>query len=154
MIRNKCLATLVFVALIMSVALVARDVANPWVWPVAVTRRNLENYREWIADYQQNQGRPPVTLSEAVAWRLVSLRKQQVTAKDIEDYSNTEGIERISRLVNGRSSSQEKRKLDGSGGWYYDPGTGSVRVNVTRRLFSYDPRYLLTPYAFDRPSDW
>jgi hypothetical protein len=52
-----------------------------------------------------------------------------------------------------RSEIPEHRKLNDKGGYYYNPGNGEVRLNLTRRVKEYLPRYQGV-YEDTVPSSW
>jgi hypothetical protein len=56
-------------------------------------------------------------------------------------------------ISNRRGDFTEHRGLDGTGGIYYNPGTGEIRVNLTKPVGHYRRTYF-GPRRDEVPADW
>lgn len=98
------------------------------------TRAHLGAMRRSIAVFSEINGRYPHSLQEL--W----------------DWSGSSRL-RADFKVEKRENVAEYRQLNGKGGFYYDPNTGEMRLNLTEPVKSYVPGYK-GRYADEIPSSW
>ena len=102
---------------------------------------SLKNLRVHIHLFSRENGRYPDSLSELT--------------KFCEDSGGDESWLRmyVDLSSNKRSEITEYRKLNNKGGYYYDPQKGEVKINLTRLVKEYLPRYRGS-YENQVPSSW
>ena len=109
-----------------------------YVEGVRGTRRCLDGSRAAIEDFAKHNGRFPGSLTELSA-HMKRLHIPRWLPK-----------EWISKR---RGDFSEHRELDGTGGIYYNPATGEIKVNLTKPVRCYRRTYI-GPSRTDIPADW
>lgn len=137
--RSSRYAHAVLIALALSLLLIAI-----YDWPVdrleqrvRGTRLYLSAMRTSIAAFSEMNGRYPHSLQELWDW-------YGSAAPDVVP---------VGFKVEKRENVAEYRQLNGKGGFYYDPNTGEVRLNLTEPVKNYFPGYK-GKYADEIPSSW
>jgi hypothetical protein len=103
------------------------------------TKRNLATVRYRVSDYHGRFGDYPMSL-HAIAV--------------VDDSNDTAGGGLWSEYItSSQGCSEESGQLTGTGGWFYDPNTGIVKVNADKPLRKYI-RFYFGPERNERPSDW
>ncbi len=101
------------------------------------TRARLYAMRQSIAAFSEITGRYPHSLQEF--WDLYG--------------SASPDVVRVGFKVEKRENVAEYRQLNGEGGFYYDPNTGELKLNLTEPVKNYVPGYK-GRYADEIPSSW
>ncbi len=102
------------------------------------TKNQLDLLRLGVGEYLEQHGRPPDSMDTLRAY-----------LKDVLGVEVT-GTECVS---DPNGNTQERGHLDDSGGWFYDPKTGEIKVNLTEPLERYLPGYQ-GRYQGQIPSSW
>ncbi len=110
---------------------------KPFINRIARSRATLGYRRRAIDIYRKIRGRFPVDPDK-------DLRK-------IYKFSYSAGRKEYISTANGNNSIHNK--LDGTGGWYYNPKTGKLKINVTVPVSKCIP-YYVGKYKNDIPADW
>jgi len=100
---------------------------------------NLRKMRHEIKEYYQDNDRYPFSIAEL---KKYAMTKSSFYERGFAEY-----------LSNPKGNSNENNSLTGSGGWYYDKTTGTLKINLTKPLKTYLRRYI----ADDKneiPSNW
>ncbi len=126
---------LVFFSLMVICALVdlCNDLYGPMLNRIHYSRAMLISTRSVIHNYKKEYGKFPVDLAQDLA--------EADKLCFPEEY-----------ISNGGDNSVHK-SLDGTGGWYYNPKTGELKINVTVPVSKCIP-YYFGKYRNDIPSDW
>jgi hypothetical protein len=116
------------VLVIMGLALVV-NMNHSWQSRIRTQKVNLAFGRKSIRIFAEQNGRFPHSLYE------------------LNDYAKKSPQEipwrfPPSEFISGKSNSREHSFLDGTGGLYYNPKTGELKLNLTRPLNSYWKLYL------------
>ena len=101
---------------------------------------NLSFARRSISIFAKQNGRFPVSLHE--------LEEYQEKFPDNIPWRFTP-----SESIVGKPNSREHSVLDGTGGLYYNPKTGELKLNLTKPLKSYW-RFYLGEERNEVPADW
>ena len=105
------------------------------------TRVSLLSYRQHIKSFHETNSRYPDSLLELSEYvRGKGARSERLDLK--EHISTPTGC------------LEEHPVLDGTGGWYYDKETGTIKVNLTERLKVYFNRYFVLSKRNQIPSEW
>lgn len=101
----------------------------------------LKHLRASIFLFSRENGRYPDSLSEL--------------AQFCKDFGGNESWFKmyVDLSSDKKSEIPEHRKLNDKGGYYYDPKKGEVRLNLTREVKEYLPRYI-GRYEDKVPSTW
>ena len=108
---------------------------------IAQTHIGLELYRHSVQRYKETVGQYPESLVSMHEYANKN-PNTKIEIRELKEYiSSSKGLW------------AESAKLDGSGGWFYDPNSGDVRVNLIHPL----EHYLFPYFKRDRnevPSEW
>ena len=150
--RGRKVSILKGILLLVAVLLLGMIAARVFPWPRASTydpqvskerclgtKAELARIRSALKDYHQSNHRYPNSLAELRSYVQKNPEKG-IMLTDLKEHITTEE-------GNGR----EGVALDGTGGWYYDKGTGNVKLNITKPV-----KYYLGPTlnAEDIPAEW
>jgi hypothetical protein len=112
------------------------------------TDLNLRYARHCIRVFKKDMGRFPESLQELYEYGKEKIRKGE-TESSFWRFPFEESISRHWRT----EGSHEHAVLDGSGGYFYNPENGDIRVNLTRPL-----RHCWRGYSGRKsdeiPADW
>jgi hypothetical protein len=109
-----------------------------WVEGVRGTKLRLGASRASIEAFAKRTGRFPSSLAELSAY----MKQEQIFPAPPAEF--------ISR---GHGDFSEHRELDSSGGLYYNPATGKIKVNLAKPLRCYHWTYF-GPGRNEIPADW
>ncbi|MCK4998775.1 MAG: hypothetical protein KAS23_04540 [Anaerohalosphaera sp.] len=141
---KKAIVLFVAIVLLVSVFFGTRYLnSNPYEKRIEWTQISLIAVRYDISLFYEKYGRYPDSFSE--------IKQVSINIDDTEKgFSERQYKEYIS-CEEGETA--EVNKLDNSGGWFYNPENGEVKINLTESLHTYFPNY----YYFNRnqiPSEW
>ena len=106
---------------------------------VAITHSHLELNRYFIEDFKNTTGDYPESISDV---NDVALAEAGTKVAFSDEYISD---------ANGNCSFHDR--LNGQGGWFYDPNTGEVKVNLTEPVEYYIPNYP-GEYRNQVPASW
>jgi hypothetical protein len=104
------------------------------------TEHRLNHTRDWIQDFRRETGSLPVSLEQLERWERTLPGAFGHEFPPIEQ-------------ISGHANSSEHITLDGRGGFFYDPNTGDIRVNLTKPVRHYWPWYF-GERRDEIPADW
>jgi hypothetical protein len=142
--RRRCfwLLGIIVIALLACVLRVASDRRHtrviPWgVGRIQGTRSNLQIIREFVAQFKAERGVYPASL------------------ESMEPFSESGGSDSslAEYLSDPNGNASTHAVLDGNGGWYYEPMSGRVKVNLLKRVDAYLQAYQGKDEG-QIPSDW
>jgi hypothetical protein len=114
---------------------------------ITSTSLNLKIIRNTVNGFSNFVGRWPTSLSEISSYA----EKHGDYAQKYPDYELLANLNEYVSSRNGKRS--EHSILNGTGGWYYNPKNGEVKINVNKSLRKVCPFY----FRADRnkvPSEW
>lgn len=107
---------------------------------IRTTRLYLELYRHKVETYKEAIGQYPETLA--------AMHEFAKEHPDIEIYGKSKEY-----ITSGKGVWSESANLDGSGGWYYNPQTGEIKINLTHPIKKYTFLYFGS-YRNEIPAEW
>ncbi len=110
---------------------------------VRTTKWNLERARSGVKWFEETTNKLPSCLCEINAYARSNKNESNIlmTIRFLENLSSSGGVD------------SEYDTLNGQGGWFYDPNTGEVRVNLTKPLKSY-LKFYFGEERNEIPSEW
>jgi hypothetical protein len=139
--RNIYILFAVLIA-VLSVMLLEVSRRYPIVGRVRVTRFYLLEARACIHQFKEQNGRFPKSISELKEFYRKRYPGHGDRAEYFKEFISCEG-----------NNAKEFDSLNGQGGYYYDPNTGEVRVNLTKPVKHY-LRFYFGAARNEIPANW
>lgn len=114
----------------------------PHQWRVKETQIQLLQAKKMVWSFHRRLERYPQSFAEII----------EFSKEHPEEIMMDVPVKEFITDPNGNSTMHSN--LNDKGGWYYNPNTGEIRVNITQPVSNYFKWYHFVPYKNTIPAEW